>query len=82
MKAVLLVAVASLMMTGPALAKAKKVDWSLCEQEITAHCSKAKSDHDKHECIEKLPKDKVSDECREKNEKLEGSFGDHKHDHK
>lgn len=64
-----------------AYAKSKKVDWSLCEQEIAAHCSKAKSDHDKHECIEKLPKEKISEECREKNEKLEGSFSE-KHDHK
>lgn len=72
----------SLAVAFPALAKGKKVDWSLCEQEISAHCSKAKSDHDKHECLEKLSKEKVSDECREKNEKLEGAFKEHKHDHK
>lgn len=65
-----------------AQAKSKKVDWSLCDHEIKTHCSKAKTDHEKHECIEKLPKDKVSDECREKNEKLEGTFGKHEHDHK
>lgn len=80
MKRMSLVAAVAMAMSITAYGKTKKVDWSLCEQEITTHCSKSKSDHDKHECIEKLPKDKVSDECREKNEKLEGSFGGHKHD--
>lgn len=63
-------------------AKGKKIDWSLCEQEIITHCAKEKTDHGKHECLEKLPKEKVSEECRQKNEKLEGSFGKHKHGHK
>lgn len=60
---------------------AKKVDWSLCEQEIKESCSTAKSDHDKHECIEKLPKEKVSDECREKNEKVESQMKKDGHKH-
>lgn len=82
MKKVIILLAVSIAFILSAQAKGKKVDWSLCEQEISAHCTKAKSDHDKHECIEKLPKGKVSDECREKNEKLEGTFGKHDHDHK
>lgn len=80
MKAILVVSL--MIMAVVANAKSKKVDWTLCEQEIKNHCASSKSDHDKHECIEKLAKDKVSDECRVKNEKLEGTFGKHKHDHK
>jgi hypothetical protein len=66
-----------------AFAGGKKVDWSLCEREIKESCSKEKDDHGKHECLEKLPKEKVSEECAEKNEKLEAQFkGEHGKDHK
>lgn len=61
----------------------KKVDWSLCEREIKESCSGKKDDHATHECLEKLPKDKLSEECAEKNEKLEAQFkGEHGKDHK
>jgi hypothetical protein len=63
-------------------AKSKKIDWSLCEREIKEFCSKHTDDHDKHECLEKLPKEKISEECQEKNKKLEDQFkGKHKHSH-
>lgn len=60
---------------------AKKIDWSLCEREIKDYCATAKSDPDKHECIEKLSKEKVSDECREKNEKVESQMRNSGHKH-
>jgi hypothetical protein len=67
-------------------AASKKIDWSLCKKEIKEFCSKIKDDHEKHECLEKLPKDKVSKECREKNTQLESLFKakhdqDHGHGH-
>lgn len=63
-------------------AKGKKIDWSLCEREIKEFCAKLTDDHEKHECLEKVPAEKISEECREKNKKLEGQFkGKHKHNH-
>ena len=56
-----------------------KIDWTLCKKEISESCIKVKDDHEIHECIEKLPKNKISKVCSEMNSKLEGKFSD-KHD--
>lgn len=60
--------------TSAAFADSKKIDWSACEKEIKEFCSKIKDDHEKHECLEKLAKDKVSKKCHEKNSELESVF--------
>ena len=57
----------------------KKIDWSECKKEFSKSCSKIKDDHEKHECLEKLPKDKISKTCKEFNSSLEGKFSG-KHD--
>lgn len=63
-------------------AKGKKIDWSLCERELKEFCAKQTDDHEKHECLEKLAPEKLSEECREKNKKLENQFkGKHNHSH-
>ena len=79
----LLLVVTTLAFATTSYAAGKKVDWSLCEREIKESCSNKKDDHATHECLEKLSKEKLSDECREKNEKLEAGFkGEHGKDHK
>ena len=79
----LLVTLVFTLSTAVSFAKTKKIDWSLCEREVRENCSKLTDNHEIHECIEKLPKEKVSDECREKNESLEKEFkGKHGKGHK
>ncbi len=78
MKAILIALILAIA-TSAGAAKSKKIDWSLCERELKEPtCAKITDDHKKHECIEKLPKENVSEDCRVKNEKLEGQFK-HKH---
>ena len=59
-----------------ALAADKKIDWSACKKEITESCANKKDDHETHECLEKLPKNKISKACAEMNAGLEAKFSD------
>jgi hypothetical protein len=61
---------------------AEKVDWQVCKADLEKNCSKKKSDHDKHECLEHAGKDKVSPECLEMNASLEDLFKEHHKGHK
>jgi len=60
---------------------AEKVDWKVCDKELSEFCTTASSDNEKHECLEEAPKGKVSKDCSDFNSKLEGKFQD-KHNHK
>jgi hypothetical protein len=55
-------------------------DWSVCKADLVATgCATKSDDHEKHECLEKAPKTKVSKACAEMNEKLEGTFSKKHH---
>lgn len=74
--------VAVIVLSLQGFASEPKVDWGMCSKEISESCTK-KGDHETHECLEKLPKDKVSKECADFNHKLESKFsGKHKKSHK
>ncbi len=63
-----------------AVAKSEKIDWKVCEKELKEFCTTVTSDHEKHECLEDAPKDRISKACHEFNKKHENVFSD-KHDH-
>lgn len=71
-----LLALITLTFSFPTFAAEKKIDWTACKKEISESCSKIKDDHETHECLEKLPKNKVSKSCSEMNSGLEGKFSD------
>lgn len=64
------------------IAADKKIDWAICKKEISESCAKIQDDHEVHECLEKLPKNKISKSCGEMNSSLESKFAEkHKKGH-
>lgn len=70
----------SLLFVSPSV-YAEKVDWKVCEKELSEFCTTATSDKEKHECLEEAPKGKVSKSCSDFNLKQEPK-GKDKHGHR
>ena len=57
-----------------------KVDWGICKVDLeSTGCMAKNDDHEKHECLEKTPKGKISKGCKEHNHKLENEFSKKHH---
>lgn len=58
----------------------EKVDWGICKTDLeSTGCMAKNDDHEKHECLEKAPKGKVSKDCKKHNHKLEEKFSKKHH---
>ena len=67
--------------SGFALAE-DKIDWGICAQDLEKSCAGISDDHEKHECLEKAGRKKVTKACSDFNHSLEGKFkSNHKKGH-
>lgn len=70
-----------LSLSGPAFAE-DKIDWGICAKDLEKNCVGITGDHEKHECLEKSGKKRITKACRDYNHKLEDKFKEeHKDDH-
>lgn len=62
------------------MAKAAKINWAPCKSEIAEFCTTYTADKELHECLEEVPKAKLSKACGDFNKKQESAVG-HKDGH-
>lgn len=74
--------VLALVLIGPsiAMAKGEKINWTPCKKEIAEFCTTYTADAELHECVEEIPKTKVSKACSDFNQKQESQLN-HKEGH-
>lgn len=52
-----------LLISGSAFAGEEAFDWTACDTELTENCAEKSNDKDKHDCIGKMDREKISEDC-------------------